>query len=158
RKPADIVPAIDAVVSPDARLEFVGLALGDRGAEDLPDLGQVIGMHRSIGAPMLHRLEGLAAVFDQLAVHGIDFPGRRESREQARDAIEHDAERLRIGRHQPSTDSRTASSNSLRENGFGNTFFTPSRRAAWADPPRLAWKRAERSRIGAAYSRSERMS
>jgi hypothetical protein len=41
---------------------------------------------------------------------------------------------------------------SLREKGFGSTFFTPSLRAAAGDPPRPLWKRADNSRIGAAYA------
>src|SRR5207237_10456517 len=84
--------------------------------------------------------------------------GQRDSRSrQAKPA----GDALLLARTQAaaSRDSRTAESNSLRVNGLGSTFFTPSRRAASADPASPRRKRADRIRMGAAYTaRSDSMS
>src|ERR1700730_7061951 len=63
-----------------------------------------------------------------------------------------------LGHSMDPSDSRTADRSSLRVNGLGSTFLTPSRRAASADPARPRRKRPDRTRMGAAYTdRSDSM-
>ena len=93
RKAANLNPTIDAVETPDARLEIVGLARRDRLREHLGDVRQIVGMHRPVRPPPLHRLEWLAAVFDQLLVDEVYFTLWRQHRDQAWNGL-HDQARL----------------------------------------------------------------
>ena len=45
-------------------------------------------MNRSVGPPLLHRLQWLAAVLDELEIHRVDLAGRRQHRDQARNGVQ----------------------------------------------------------------------
>ena len=61
--------------------------------KDLDHARQVLGMNRPIGAPLLHRLQWLAAVLDELVVDDVDLAARRQDGDQAWNGV-HDQPRL----------------------------------------------------------------
>jgi hypothetical protein len=52
-------------------------------------------MNRPVGAPVLHRLQGLAAVLDELVVDDVDLAARCQNGDQAWNGV-HDQARLAL--------------------------------------------------------------
>src|SRR5262249_54887845 len=91
RKSTDLEPAIDAIETPDARFELVRVAGRDGRREDLHDVRHLLGVDRSVRAPLPHRLQGLTAVLDEQVVDGRDFAGGGQSGNEAGNAVHHEA-------------------------------------------------------------------
>src|SRR5262249_32571164 len=88
RKPANLKPAVNAVESPDPRVEIVGLARRDRPGEELGDMREIVDVNGPVRAPMLHLRKALTAILDDLLVDELDLAGARQTGDQAGNGLD----------------------------------------------------------------------
>src|SRR6185436_1315654 len=91
REPTNLKPSIDAIEPSDARLEVVGLTGGDRVGKDLNDTREIPGVDGPVRTPLLHRLQRLTAIHDELVVDEVDLARWCQRRHHAWDRIDDQA-------------------------------------------------------------------
>ena len=95
RKPANLKPSVDAVKTPDARVEIVWLARRNPSGKEVDDMRQIVDMNGPVRAPLFHVVQSLTAVLDQLLVDEFNLTGRCQAGDHAGNGL-HDQARLAL--------------------------------------------------------------
>ena len=85
---ANLEPAIDPIEAPNAGIEIVRHAGGDRACKNWRDARHVLGMDDPVRPPLPKRFQWLTAILIDKGINGLDFAGRAQDRDQAGDAVD----------------------------------------------------------------------